>query len=488
MPMPLLAVCVSLLAAACSTRVHAQAGSSPPPIAREFRGVWVATVENTDFPSKPGLPAAALRGELDAIVARAVDLRLNALVFQVRPAADAFYPSPLEPWSEYLSGTQGQAPDGNFDPLAYVIERCHEHGLQLHAWFNPFRAKHKSSRATLAQSHITQKAKQLVVPYGGYLWMDPGQPLAAKWSLAIIQDVVKRYDVDGVHLDDYFYPYPVNQEPFPDDASYEQYRRGGGSLTRSDWRRANIDDFVQRLYQIVHEAKPWVAVGISPFGIARKGMPAGIQAGLDQYEQLSADVVKWLREGWLDYLAPQLYWPIDRKAQSFPVLLAWWHAQNTRQRGLWPGLATYRMLASEKDHRPQELAEQIALVRAAGRTTGHIHFSWRSLRTDAPNVGGALRRSVYREVALPPAMSWLSAEGPAAPVARLEADGKQIAWLTDDRARFVVVQVRDGGGWRTAEVTAASRKRIDAPNGVLAVAVTAVSPTGATSPATVLTR
>ena len=482
-PLSSLLVLLALVAAACSAPVPAQAASgSPPPVAREFRGAWVATVKNIDFPSRPGLAPARLREEIDAIVARAVELGLNALVFQVRPAADAFYPSPLEPWSEYLTGTQGTAPAGGFDPLEYIVARCHEHGLALHAWFNPFRAKHEDSRARPHASHVRVKAPQLCVSYGKYEWMDPGEPLAAKWSLAVIQDVVQRYDVDGVHLDDYFYPYPIGKLAFPDDASYGRYRAGGGTLPRGDWRRANIDDYVRRLHTIVHDAKAHVAVGISPFGIARPGVPRGIQAGIDQYEQLAADVPKWLREGWLDYLAPQLYWPIDQKLQSFPVLLAWWHAQNPKQRAIWPGINPGRALGEWKNARADELEQQIALVRAADRAPGHIHFSFRALRTDAPNVGGALRTRVYREPALPPAMPWLGAEPPPALVAQLAAVDGEVRWTAPSAVRFVAVQVRDARGWRTLRVLGATAGRCALPAGSRAVALTPVSRTFVAGP------
>ncbi|MCU0866495.1 MAG: family 10 glycosylhydrolase [Planctomycetes bacterium] len=484
MPIPLLSLlCLLSTLAACSLRAPAQNGAgsaptAPPPLPREFRGAWVATVNNIDFPSRRGLGKAQLQAELDAIVARAAELRLNALVFQVRPCADAFYRSPLEPWSEWLSGTQGKAPEGDFDPLAYVIDRCHRQGLQLHAWFNPYRARHKSaSKSAEAKSHVSQQAPQLVVQYGGYHWMDPGEPLAADWSLAVIQDVVKRYDVDGVHIDDYFYPYPEPKQEFPDDASYARYRNGGGKLGKADWRRQNIDTFVRRMYAVVHEAKPHVAVGISPFGIARPGVPAGIKAGVDQYAQLYADVPKWLREGWLDYLAPQLYWPIDQTAQSFPVLLSWWHGQNPKQRAIWPGLATYKMLPIGKGWRAQELTDQIGLVRAADRNSGHIHYSFASLRSDAAHVGGALRGTLYREVALPPAMGWLRVAAPKPP--ELRARDGQLEWTADGNSRLFAVQVRTAGGWRTLPLLGGESRSCALPDDATDAVVTAMNGAGA---------
>ncbi|HEX5051433.1 MAG TPA: family 10 glycosylhydrolase [Planctomycetota bacterium] len=481
---PLLALCAAVWIAACGAPEHAAPNDPPPVLEREFRGAWVATVNNIDWPSRPGLPVATMRAELDAIVARAVELRLNALVFQVRAAADAFYDSPLEPWSEWLTGQQGQAPAHGFDPLAYIVARCHTNGLQLHAWFNPYRAWHPSSKSSIAKGHVLERAPGSCVRYGSYQWMDPGDAIAAKWSLAVIQDVVQRYDVDGVHIDDYFYPYPEHGQAFPDDASYARYRETGGKLARADWRRANIDTFVQRMYTIVHDAKPWVQVGISPFGIARPGVPRSIQAGIDQYDQLYADVPKWLREGWLDYLAPQLYWPIDEAPQSFATLLPWWHSQNTKHRHLWPGINPGRALLGKAPWRTDELSDQINLIRSAdGAAPGHIHFSFKALRSDAANVGGALRDRVYRAPVLAPATPWLGSTAPATPLARVDGTGRERAvhWPAAGDARFVAVQVCGANGWRTLAVVGADVGSVALPADTTAVAVTAVSRTGVAS-------
>lgn len=476
-------------AAARGTTAHRPGDPPTPP--REFRAAWVATVDNIDWPSRPGLPTAQARAELDAIVARAAALHLNALVFQVRPAADAFYASPLEPWSEWLTGAQGRAPDEAWDPLAHVIEACHREGLQLHAWFNPFRAGHPAGKSPPAKNHVLTKLPAACVTYGEYRWMDPGNRAAADWSLAVIRDVVARYDVDGVHIDDYFYPYPVKAKgkdvPFPDDASFQRYQKAGGKLARGDWRRANIDSFVQRMYETVHQEKPWVQVGISPFGIARPGVPAGIQAGIDQYAQLYADVPKWLREGWLDYLTPQLYWPIDQKAQSFAVLLPWWHAQNEKHRHVWPGLNTGRMLEGKAPSRPDELAAELQLVRAQNATQGHVFYSWRSLRTDAPGLVGALRR-LYPTPAVPPLSPWLQAPAPKPPAAQIArgADGAGVRWAADANARFAAVQIDQGDGWTTLCVVGAGVGRSPLPANTRNVAVTFVGRSGALSAPAVL--
>lgn len=475
-----------LLLAACTEPAAAQRRDPPPPLPREFRAAWVATVANIDWPSRPDLSTRAARSELDAIVDRAVELGLNALVFQVRPAADAMYRSALEPWSEWLTGAQGKAPDADWDPLQHLVARCHDAGLQLHAWFNPFRAGHPGGKSRPASNHVRSRLPEACVHYGSYIWMDPGDDRAAQWSLDVILDVVRRYDIDGVHIDDYFYPYPEGKRKFDDSRSYGRYHNGGGRLGLADWRRDNIDRFVERLYREVHREKAWVQVGISPFGIARPGVPEGIQAGLDQYAHIYADVRKWMREGWFDYMAPQLYWPIDQPPQSFARLLPWWHAANTRARHVWPGINPGRALAGMPNWRRDEIADQIALLRDADRHPGHVHFSFKALRTDANHVGAALRDRIYRGPAVPPPSPWLGTAAPPAPRARLEdtGHGDVIHWVCDPRARFIAVQVRDGERWRLHRVLGADRGHCELPFGSKGVAVSAIGPTGIQSAVT----
>jgi uncharacterized lipoprotein YddW (UPF0748 family) len=277
----------------------------------------VATVANIDWPSRPGLPAAAQQAEALALLDRARAIGLNAIVLQVRPAADALYVSALEPWSEVLSGTQGRPPEPPYDPLAFWVDEAHRRGLQLHAWFNPYRARHGRARGALAAMHIATRRPELVRRYDGLLWLDPGEPDAAAHTLAVVADVLRRYDIDGVHIDDYFYPYPAADQPFPDDAPWLRYLKAGGTLARDDWRRDHVDRLVLALWQTVRTTRPQALLGISPFGLGRpEWRPPGIE-GFSQYHRLYADVERWLAEGWLDYLAPQLYWPIARPAQSF---------------------------------------------------------------------------------------------------------------------------------------------------------------------------
>jgi len=359
----------------------------------EFRGAWVATVFNLDWPSKPGLPAAEQKAELRAILNRAQQLKLNAILLQVRSVSDACYSSQREPWSEFLSGKQGRDP--GYDPLAFAIVEAHARGIELHAWFNPFRAGTKPA-GSYAANHVTHTHSEWVRPYGTQLWVDPGEPDARRYILDVILDVVKRYDIDGVHIDDYFYPYPIKGAEFPDDASWRRYGAGSG-LTRADWRRDNINRFVEALYHGVKAQKPAVRVGISPFGIWRPRVPATIEAQLDAYAQLYADARHWLSEGWCDYLAPQLYWGTEPAKQSFPVLLNWWREQSRVGRPIWPGIATERI---GKSRPAEEIARQIVMTRqglAAEAAPGNIQWSMKALMQDQGGVGEVLQREVYSE-------------------------------------------------------------------------------------------
>ncbi len=352
----------------------------------EFRGAWVATVYNLDWPSKPGLPVAEQKAQLRAILDRAAQLKLNAILFQVRPASDALYASKREPWSAVLMGKQGVSP--GYDPLEYAITEAHARGIELHAWFNPFRAATGSKG--FASNHVTQTHPEWIRPFGSQQWVDPGDPAARAYVIDVILDVVRRYDIDGVHIDDYFYPYPlkVGDAYFPDDASWERFGVRSG-MSRPDWRRDNINRFVEALYHQVKAEKARVRVGISPFGIWRPKVPATIEAQLDAFTQLFADSRHWLQEGWCDYLAPQLYWGIEPAKQSFPVLLEWWR-QQSRGKPIWPGIATERIGSGRS---AQEIARQIALTREGnlgGNAPGHIHWDMKALMRNVGGINGVL--------------------------------------------------------------------------------------------------
>ena len=434
-----------------------------PALRREFRAAWIATVANIDWPSKPGLPADRQRAELATLLDRAAATGLNAVILQVRPCADALYDSPLEPWSEYLSGTMGTPPDPPYDPLAFAVEEAHARGLELHCWFNPYRVRHSDAAGPVASTHASVSMPDAVRRYGKFLWFDPGEPVAADRFIEVVCDVVRRYDVDGVHIDDYFYPYPVKEEgsevPFPDADSHARAMATGGLADRAAWRRDNVDRLVERLWREVKELKPHVLVGISPFGIWRPGHPPGIK-GLDQVAALNADPRKWLREGWLDYLAPQLYWRIDAPDQGFEKLLGWWASENVKHRGLWPGLYTSRVrrdsaaAVTKAVWEAEEIVRQVEATRANGDAGGTIHFSMKALADNFDGVATKLAEGPYAEPAIVPAVRPPHGPLPAPPVVSRDAAGLAFALPLgeSDAAWLWVVKSRSGGIWRTAIV------------------------------------
>ena len=382
----------------------AAAAAPPAPLlpTREWRAAWVATVANIDWPSKKGLSADAQQAEIRHLCELARRTGLNALILQVRPAADAIYASTLEPWSEVLTGTQGQHP--GYDPLAVWLAEARLRGLELHAWINPYRARHSTARSAAAASHVSHTHTDWVRRYGDQLWIDPGEPAAAEHTIAVVRDLLSRYAVDGIHIDDYFYPYPItsgaqdaakNDIDFPDEVTWQKYVAAGGTLARADWRRDNVNRLVQRLYAVAHETRPGTRVGISPFGLPRPDLrPAGI-TGFSQYDKLYADVELWLREGWLDYLAPQLYWPRAQAAQAFESLLQAWHQLNPLDRPIHPGLFTSRIDATPQSWHPDEILGQIASIRRLTPGSGHIHFSLAALAQNRKGIADALRTGPY---------------------------------------------------------------------------------------------
>jgi uncharacterized lipoprotein YddW (UPF0748 family) len=463
-----------------------------PPLPREFRGVWVASVGNMDWPSRRTLTTAEQQAELLALLDRAAALKLNAVIFQVRPAADALYASRLEPWSEYLTGTQGKKPDPYWDPLEFAVREAHARHLELHAWFNPYRARFTGAKSPLAPSHIANTNPALVKRYGGYLWMDPGEPAVRHRTLRVVMDVVRRYDIDGVHIDDYFYPYPETDRrgrplPFPDTRSWTRYRAEGGALPRDDWRRRNVDLLVQALHDSIHVAKPWVRFGISPFGIWRPGFPEQIR-GFDAYAQLFADARKWLREGWLDYFTPQLYWPTTKAQQAYPVLLDWWAGENVHDRHLWPGNFTSRAGATGSGAFPvSELVEQIRVTRDQPRATGNVHFSMKSFLTNQARMNDTLVNGPYASLALPPATPWLKVPPPPVPTVAATSDGGGWQVQLSTRGRSApwqwAVRLRTDTAWITM-LLPGTASRWTTPKGMAAsvLTVTALNRVGSESP------
>jgi uncharacterized lipoprotein YddW (UPF0748 family) len=380
----------------------------------------------------------------------------------------------------------GKAPAPFWDPLEFFIKEAHARGIELHAWFNPFRAlsgpKYKG-----AGNHITITHPQWCMKYGEDTWMDPGEPQVRARSLAVMMDVLRRYDVDGIHMDDYFYPYPLKNPggsgyiPFPDDRTYQVYTKGGGKLTRSEWRRENVNAFISELYHSVKREKAWVRVGISPFGIWRPNHPAGYAKGaLDPYEALSADSLKWLQQGWCDYLAPQLYWPDEPKNLSFSALFDWWLSQNTARRHIWPGIASDRVLT---DRQPHEILKQIGItrLRAGFMPPGHLHWNYSALGKNKGTLADLCAQRAYQDFAIPPSASWLGGEKPITPV--VTVSGSTITWAIEDprmnsSVKWWLIQTFDGSKWVGQKLLPTEGRTYAMPPGARGVAVRAISRTG----------
>jgi uncharacterized lipoprotein YddW (UPF0748 family) len=436
-----------------------QSLTTPPPIRREFRGVWIASVQNIDWPSQPGLSTQEQKDELVGMLDRAVALRLNAIILQVRPAADAMYASPYEPWSEYLTGRMGRAPSPWYDPLEFAVTEAHKRGLELHAWFNPYRARHPSARSAPSADHISRTHPELVKKYGSMLWMDPGEPEVREQTIRVVLDVVQRYDIDGVHIDDYFYPYKEKDRrgriiEFPDGTSWRKYVRSGGRLQRDDWRRANVDSLIHQVYVRIKGAKPWVKFGISPFGVWRPGNPPGI-GGFDSYAELYGDSRKWILNGWGDYFTPQLYWPTTRDDLSYAVLLRWWVEQNAKGRHVWPGNYLDKVTGTATGWPAEEMLDQVSLTRAQQGATGNVYFSMRSFMFGRDGLPEKLVAGPYASKTLVPASPWLDSIPPLSPIVRVARDavtGATNVSLQPQGAEptsLWLVRTRVGADWTT---------------------------------------
>ena len=444
----------------------------PPAAPREFRAAWVSTVANIDWPSRAKLPADKQQAEALAILDKAKALNLNAIVLQVRPSADAIYPSKLEPWTEYLSGAQGEAPQPWYDPLKFWITAAHARGLELHAWFNPYRARHATAKSPSSADHIARTNPAAVKSYGRFLWMDPGDEVASRQTLDVVLDVVRRYDIDGVHIDDYFYPYPIDapgaggaeaaalestgamkpELDFPDQASWQRYLLSGGTLTRADWRRQNVNKLIEAMYRGIHREKSWVRFGVSPFGVGRPDRrPPGI-VGFSQYDKLYADAELWLANGWVDYFSPQLYWSIGQAPQAYGTLLDYWVAQNPMGRHIWPGLFTSRIGAPTKSYAPDEIVQQINLTRTRAGAGGHVHFSMAPLSANRQGIADKLKAVQYASPALIPTTPWLGSDKPGVPTvsARRDGDAVRLKLAAGSANAYYAIWSRHGAEWRFA--------------------------------------
>ena len=357
----------------------------------EFRGAWISAVHNLDWPSAQGLPPAEQKAQLVRLLDSAQSLGLTDVFFQVRPEGDALYKSSIEPWSRFLTGTQGRDP--GYDPLAFCISEASRRGIRVHAWLNPYRASIKAG-SQMAPNHMARRFGPHAFRVGSVVCMDPGSPEVQDHVVKVVADIARRYPVAGIHFDDYFYPYP-SVGKLPDGKTYERYRSAGGRLDLGDWRRDNVNRLIARSSRAAKEARPGILFGVSPFGIYTKGQPSTVKAGLDQRNEIYADPVVWMRNGWVDYLAPQLYWK-DKSDQSFAELLKWWRGSSANPRGIpiYPGIAAYRM--SEQGWPPQEIVHQVALSRTVGKgPSGHVFFRLATLANNVKGVSTLLKKAGY---------------------------------------------------------------------------------------------
>jgi len=473
----ILAVLTLVLISGCSVFRKASRDTEDqlliPRTDREFRAVWVATVANIDWPSKPGLSTQQQKAELRAILDRAEFLKMNAVIFQVRPAADALYDSKYEPWSEFLTGKMGKAPDPYYDPLKFAVREAHKRGLELHAWFNPYRAWHPAEDSAIAPSHVSVKHPEFVRQYGDYLWLDPGAKGAQDYTYKVIMDVVKRYDIDGVHFDDYFYPYKAyakdGNTEFPDSLEWVKAVQNGDSLSRADWRRSNVDSLVHRVYEGVKAEKPWVKFGISPFGIWRPDHPKGVDA-FDAYDELYADSRKWLRKGWVDYFTPQLYYHSDNTNYGYPIMLDWWEKQNIKNRHLWPGNFTSRVLTKNRHWKTGEIIKQIHITRDLPEEPGNVHFSMQALMKNPEKLDDQLLTQVYQQPAIVPASPWLGNDSPNKPFLKMQnIAGNAVLTMMPgggEKVRLWVIKSRFGKHqWQTEIVPGWKQSHVIKRNG-----------------------
>lgn len=416
-----------------SHSTHAQ--EHPPK--REFRGVWVATVDNIDWPSSPSLTTVEQQQEFIDLVEFHKANGMNALIVQVRPNADALYLSSYEPWSRWLTGEEGRVPNPFYDPLEFMIRECRRQQMEFHAWINPFRAIFNHQNVDISQNHIFFAHPEWVVPYGEHSYLDPGLPEVRKYVLNVVMDMVNRYDIDGIHFDDYFYPYRIDSLNFLDDISFSRY--GEGFATVGDWRRDNVNQFVQSVHDSIEIIKPHVRFGVSPFGVWRNksanllseasprgetsnlsltALPLGseTQALQTSYDDLYADVITWLKNGWIDYVAPQLYFGIGFELADYQKLLDWW-MKHTYGRQLYIGHAAYKVGRSQDSlwNDPYQLINQVALNRRSFQVDGSIFFSARSFLENPLGINNRMREGVFKHLALVPPMPWHQEAAPNPP-------------------------------------------------------------------------
>ena len=397
-----------LLLMAGGVFAQVQTGSAYPK--REFRAAWIQSV-NGQF---RGMPTEKLKQNLIGQLNSLQKAGINAIIFQVRPEADALYASRLEPWSRFLTGVQGKAPEPYWDPMQFMIDECHKRGMEFHAWINPYRTK-TTLKSELAPNHVYNIHPEWFVTYGDQLYFDPALPESRRHICMVVSDIVSRYDVDAIHMDDYFYPYPIKGKDFPDDASFARF--GGGFSNKGDWRRSNVNVLIKKLHETIREIKPWVKFGVSPFGIYRNESsdPLGSKTkGLQNYDDLYADVLLWAREGWIDYNIPQIYWHIGHPVADYETLVKWW-ARNTENRPLFIGQSVMNTVQNADPKNPSinQLPRKMALQRGYQTIGGSCQWPASAVVENAGKYRDALIAEYHKYPALPPVFDFMDNEAPA---------------------------------------------------------------------------
>ncbi|HEX4811914.1 MAG TPA: family 10 glycosylhydrolase [Nonomuraea sp.] len=413
---------------------------------RELRGVWIATVKNIDWPSRTGLPVERQKAEYTKILDAAAKRTFNAVFVQVRPASDALYKSSIEPWSRFLTGTAGKDP--GWDPLPYLIDEAHKRGLEFHAWFNPYRASYDGSVRGLPANHPARRHPDWTVKYGDQVYYNPGLPQVRRHVTKVITDVVDRYDIDGVHFDDYFYPYPGEGGQFNDKAAHAKHGKG---KALAEWRRDNVNTLIAQVDKAIHERKNHVKFGISPFGIWRNKSndPSGSDTtGMSAYDSIYADAKAWIKSGTVDYVMPQLYWPRGHNAADYAVLAPWWaEAVKGTDVQLYIGQGLYRVGATDDRAwtKPGELSAQVALNRRRKQIDGAVYFSAKQLLTNPLGAIDRVAKDHYGRPALLPLVKERGGQAPAAPEGA-KAAGTTVSWAASEGARaYAVYRVPKSG-------------------------------------------
>lgn len=371
----------------------------------EMRGVWIATVANIDFPSKQDLTSTEQQQEFIGILDHLAENNINCIVIQVRPTADALYPSPFEPWSNWLTGQQGRSPFPYYDPLYFIINQAHKRCMEVHIWLNPYRVTMNDNINSLSKDHLFFKNNNIFVKYGTKYYFDPGLDQTREFLNAVVKDLVIRYDVDAIHFDDYFYPYPEGKSDFPDNQTFADFPRG--FKKKADWRRNNVDMIISELQTTIKSVKPWVEFGISPFGVWRNKSqdPRGsdTQAGISNYDDLYADILKWLQQGKIDYVVPQLYWEIGKKNADYRILLKWW-AENSFGKNLYIGMyaSGLKVNTAPAWKQPNEIARQLALNKQVKQVDGAMFFSAVPFISNLQGLNDTLQTNYYKFPALNP--------------------------------------------------------------------------------------